>query len=210
MALPKIPESHQFAPGESAERNTDTARGPVVEDSAKEELALRPFEGVEEQHDECQRIVFVLVYADEKRYARLDPRTKTSRTAGRDQACSFVRRACMSSASPTATVTSSSSERACERSCWRSSCTRALHHGAAEGGRVGGVPAEHAAKLTSVVSWRTSRFESGEARCAGRATMCVPLVGFVCPKARQSRDWTSAYRHRRRLPSGVKDDIYVC
>ena len=78
MALPKIAESHQFAPGKSAERNTDTARGPVVGDSATEELVLHPFEGVEEQHDECQRIAFVLVVADDKRYARLDPRTKTS------------------------------------------------------------------------------------------------------------------------------------
>ena len=107
MAFPKKAESNQFAPGESAERNTDTARGPVVEDSAKEELALRPFEGVKEQHDEYQRIVFVLVYADEKRYARLDPRAKIYRTAGNSQAC---RRKCAVSfsASPTATVTSCS------------------------------------------------------------------------------------------------------
>ena len=33
-----------------------------MEDSAKEELVLRPIEGVEEQHDEYQRIVFVFVY----------------------------------------------------------------------------------------------------------------------------------------------------
>ena len=54
-----------------------------MEDSAKEELVLHPFEGVEEQHDEYQRIAFVLVYADEKRYAHLDPCAKTSRTAGK-------------------------------------------------------------------------------------------------------------------------------
>ena len=45
-----------------------------MEDSSEEGLVLRLFEGVKEQHDEYQRIAFVHVYADEKRYARLDPR----------------------------------------------------------------------------------------------------------------------------------------
>ena len=50
------------------------------------------------------------------------------------------------------TVASSSVRTRMQRTRRQSSATWAPHHGVAEGGRVGGAPAEHAAKMASVVA----------------------------------------------------------
>ena len=57
--------------------------------------------------------------------------------------------------------------------------TRAPHHGVAEGGRVGGVPAEHVAKLASVVARGSKPFQKRQSEVRRDARPCVsPCVWF--------------------------------
>ena len=66
--------------------------------------------------------------------------------------------------------------------------TRAPHHGVAEGGRVGGVTAEHAANLSSWWLGEQALLKAAK-RDALDARPCVsPWSGFLTPKARRSRD----------------------
>ena len=80
--LLKIAGSLQSMPGEGTELDTDTA-GALSWRTVKGRRLPFALENVEKQHDENQRIVFVLVHAGEERHARLGPR-------GRLVVCLFV------------------------------------------------------------------------------------------------------------------------
>ena len=96
-----------------------------------------PLENVEKQHDEHQRIVFVLVHAGEERHAASVPVGVVYCRKRWDVSGGVLR--LLFSALPAATVESFLSKHACERSV-QSPCVLGAVHGVAEGGGVDDVP----------------------------------------------------------------------